>query len=450
MATPPGNKQKRLELRGALPCPVDYMETFRAHHLALDRDIEFRISLPDAPPDKLEIFKREMVLLSASQHPLLPVVLDRGGFQGRYYLCVPPRKGKPISERIDDPGFRLEERCQMARSLATLLSVLHRQNMHTGRLHPELLNWREDTGQPELRHIPGPSWHKLGGRLPDLPDDFQERNLSPNEADILHWSLLTYWTLGQGIRPFTGGDDGEPELYTPLRTWTANIHPDFAELVDACLAPQSPARPSDGLELREVLRELPRNLDPPEREAPGECQSVLQQSLLGVRERLEKSGTSLGKPPLASPLQMANMEPALDAFKSVVEGAEENWKKVLVGAVVLLLLLLFTLDPFGATEEGAANTSHGPVEEFDHGRDPFVLHLLRIEAVTPKTFDKAWMILRNLALRSRLPIPVTDAEELMLLRQQYPKEPEKVCAKLDAMLSKIRREVEEVAEVEGG
>jgi hypothetical protein len=439
--------KKRLELRGQLPTRLPYQHRAVAHHLVLAKDVEFRIVSEQATTAQEDAYKRELILFTALDLPGLDPVLDRGGHGGRIFYCVPLHQEPWLDTLGTSEDCTPIERWTMVNSLATLLGGVHARGQALGPLLPEILTWNQLNGQTTLHFLPEREEACASSVLPELPAHLLRGVEGALAEDVVHWAWFSYWVLSRGQVACSP----QGSQCTPLGEQASGASATLQDLIDACLGSDPRARPRNGVELSLLLRnQFGDLLRLAAQSQASEEQENLASSIAHVRFKLEESGSvpSLSDPAHGvDPLRMTGLEISMKAVRGVTERTHAS-RRALLGLLVVGILVGVFLGSSGDkpppptwTVSGAQTSLPQQDATFRHASDPFLVKLVNFGAVTPGTFKKAFIMLRNLSVRRRLPKGLGSFEELRKLDRSFQEDATQGCDIFNALLKKLRQVV---------
>lgn len=304
----PKGKKRNYQFLEMLPVRVDHALRVRVQHLVLKRQVEFRILPEGAPTHCVELFFQELHELTNLDHPAFMPILERGMIRGSHCFTVPLRFHEPLTTQLEEPTFRVEERCLALRSLASALCAAHMEKFVLGSLNPELVAWDPIAGAAYFLH------HRSSQAIASpivsrsLPKDVRQGG-AKTAGDVYYWGQLAYWLLSKGRLPCQGN--------VPILELAPNLDRRFAATIMTCLSEEPEKRPHDGAELNTLLQLDPKNLSPDESEGDEgqvvEINRDLSLSEFGVvlTEKLQQLRNT-GAIPVARPLPEPDPESTPD------------------------------------------------------------------------------------------------------------------------------------------
>jgi hypothetical protein len=299
------SKKKNYQFLEMLPSRADHALRVRVQHLVLQRQVEFRILPEGAPPPIKELFFQELHELTNLDHPSFFPILERGMIRGSHCFTVPLRFHSSLTMELEEGTFRVEERCQALRCLASALCAGHIQNILFGALNPDLIAWDPIANGAYFIHHRKNKLVENPLRESSFPKDIASEKAPTPTGDVYHWGLLAYWVLTRGRLPSQGN--------VPILELVPNLERRFAATIMTCLASKAADRPRDGAELNTLLQLDPKNLIPENAEdEDGQVVSLaadLSLSEVGVvlTEKLRQLRNT-GRIPVAQPLPTPDPE----------------------------------------------------------------------------------------------------------------------------------------------
>lgn len=248
-----------------MPQRASHCRRYSALQVTYGRKVEFRIIPEDADEKLKELFEKESDELIQIDHPSFFPILETGVSRELPYYLVPRREGEPLDGLIPNPEISLEERGEIVRGLASILSELHLRRIVHGPFDPRFFTWSSRKNLVTVLHhrsrpeeVPDTLMH------PYVPEDVRQLHRGSSRADCYHWGALAFRILSRGQSPYPSledsraGDEGArsileavPRLARPL-----------AHILDSALSGSPEERPRNGPELLTLLNESHRNLEP--------------------------------------------------------------------------------------------------------------------------------------------------------------------------------------------
>lgn len=463
------------DLIEALVTRVPYAQRLRVRQKVMGREVEFRVLPKAAPPPLSRAFLQEWKELTRLDHSAFLPVLEMGGVQGRHCYSVPYRDHPTLHDLGTESGLTSTDKAMVLRCLGSGLAAMHDTGIFKGPMDPRFIAFDSRRGQAyHLHHLAG-SKETFGRIWNLLPEDARQATQASASRDLFFWGLLGFFLFTQ--EPWTGS---EADVRTALDRVQPALPATLRIALEACLTLDPKDRPSDALELEEVL--LSEGWEP-ELGSAKPASRVFQEHL----DRVAGAGTEvLRSLPYALEKEVPSSKPDLEEFQDVLamdvdanlEESPGEPAPVDFGGVSRdpeASQVGFALSP---TEPGRPSVWSGLLAAFGagclvgvgagwlpHGAPPSarsearplpsrVLEAppkrpredraskpskaaweeLREASITPENFLSRWRRLRDLSLQGELPEGSNDKLKILKLRSLYFRDPQAGARGLEAFL----------------
>lgn len=246
---------------------------YRGRHQGIDRDVAVKLMPPHLADDEqyLKRFLREGRTAARIQHSNVVQVMDAGTAHGTAYLVLELVRGTSIGEVLDEQETMEPGRvAELAVGIAEGLAAIHARGVLHRDIKPDnlLLNEAGEVKVTDLglaRELRDASISRLtatgmvvGTPLYVAPEAIRDNKTAGPKSDVYSLGATLYHML-TGRPPFDGDTpfdvmrahiDLPP---APVRSLAPRTPPDFAALVERCLAKDPAERPS-AAELADLLR----------------------------------------------------------------------------------------------------------------------------------------------------------------------------------------------------
>jgi eukaryotic-like serine/threonine-protein kinase len=221
------------------------------------------------------MLRYETIILDKLDHPHIIRLIDRGRSRTRFFLVLEPPPGRPLPDMLASGPVALDLVRTIAVQLADMLVYLHSQGIICRSLSPSAL-YIDHVGRITCIDL-SMAWDEVSPvRREEVIEDVL--HMSPEQAggavadrrsDIYVYGVLLFELLTRRP-PFQGTNRGDLALQHLLQPppdlcrLRPDISPEFADLINRCLAKSPVQRPATAANLRAMLDAIDQPaLEPP-------------------------------------------------------------------------------------------------------------------------------------------------------------------------------------------